>query len=107
MGITLSGKDAARVIIVSMTAQSSASTSIPSLFAPFFQEYDFARLDVQRSTSTIIERVLQFGNREEIRWLFSVYPRQQIADWILLWGSFVLPEPHLTFWKLVLDIPKE
>ena len=43
--------------------------------APFFQEYDLATLDVQRSANTIIERVLQYGNRAEIRWLFQAYPR--------------------------------
>ena len=82
-------------------------THIPDSLAPFFQEYDLSSLEVQRSAHTIIERVLQFGNREEIRWLFSVYPRQQITDWVQQWGSYALPEPHLTFWKLFLDVQGE
>ena len=43
----------------------------PGSLAPFFQEYDLAHLDLERSAATIIERTLQYGNREEIRWLFS------------------------------------
>ena len=82
------------------------STFIPSSLAPFFQEYDLAQLEVQRSAATIIERVLQYGNRAEIRWLFQVYPQERIADWVRIWGEDALPEPHLTFWKLVLD-PQE
>lgn len=78
--------------------------ALPISLAPFFQEYDLARLDVQRSASTIIERVLQYGSRAEIRWLFQVYPRQQVSDWVLQWGPYALPEPHLTFWKLVLEL---
>jgi hypothetical protein len=79
---------------------------IPPSLAPFFQEYDLAQLDVQRSVNTIIERVLQFGNRAEIRWLFSVYSRQQVAEWVRQWGQYALPEPHLTFWRLILNLPE-
>lgn len=77
---------------------------LPISLAPFFQEYDLARLDLERSASTIIERVLQYGNRAELRWLFSVYSSQQVASWVSRWGREALPEPHLTFWRLVLDL---
>lgn len=86
------------------SAHLTLSPSIPQSLAPFFQEYDLARLDIQRSAATIIERVLQFGNRAEIAWLFQTYSRAQVADWIRQWGYYALPEPHLTFWKLVLDV---
>lgn len=76
-------------------------SDIPASLAPFFQE-----CDLERSASTIIERVLQYGNRAEIRWLFSVYSRQQVTDWVLRWGRYALPEPHRTFWQLVLDLPE-
>jgi hypothetical protein len=90
--------------MVSDTHPQIEAPSIPPSLAPFFQEYDLARLDLQRSASTIIERVLQFGNRAEIRWLFQVYPREQMAAWVHHWGPQALPEPHLTFWRLVLDL---
>ena len=77
---------------------------IPASLAPFFQEYNLEQLDVERSANTIIERTLQFGDREEIRWLFSCYSRGRIRDWVKLWGQMALPEPHLTFWKLILDL---
>ena len=77
--------------------------AIPLTLAPFFQEYDLAQSDLERSQFTIIERVLQFGDRQEIRWLFSVYPRQVISAWVSRWGDEVLPEPHRTFWMLALS----
>lgn len=80
------------------------SPSIPASLAPFFQEYDLAQLDLERSRFTIIERVLQLGDRQEIRWLFTVYPKQEISDWVSCWGEEALPEPHRTFWKLVLSV---
>jgi hypothetical protein len=83
--------------------QYSQMSTIPASLAPFFQEYELEKLDVKRSANTIIERTLQYGNREEVRWLFSCYPYQQIRDWVKHWGSLALPEPHLTFWRLVLS----
>ena len=87
-----------------LPSTTSSASSIPLSLAPFFQEYDLASLDLERSAATIIERVLQFGNRAEIHWLFSVYPIQIVSDWVRQWGSYALPEPHLTFWRLVLDL---
>lgn len=77
---------------------------IPSSLAPFFQEYDFAALNPQKDSHTIIERVLQFGNRAEIRWLFETYPNEEIKQWVIKFGNEKLPQPHLTFWKVILDI---
>ena len=81
-------------------------TRIPQSLAPFFQEYHLENLDLENSAPTIIERVLQYGNRAEISWLFGVYHREKIKHWIRQWGEYALPEPHLTFWKLVLDLEK-
>jgi hypothetical protein len=80
-------------------------SDIPSSLAPFFQEYDFSKLDLDLSAGTIIERTLQYGNREEIRWLFQTYPKQRIRDWVERWGNIALSEPHRSFWALALDIP--
>jgi len=77
---------------------------IPKTLAPFFQEYPLAQLDPQRDSATIIERTLRFGTREELRWLFKSYSLEQIKEWVVLWGKFGLPEPHLSFWKLFLEI---
>ncbi|HJS17832.1 MAG TPA: hypothetical protein VJ785_03735 [Anaerolineales bacterium] len=78
--------------------------NIPLTLAPFFQEYDFASLNPQRDAGTIIERALRFGSRAELRWLFATYSRRQVKDWVMAWGRFALPEPHLAFWRLMLDI---
>lgn len=78
--------------------------AIPASLAPFFQEYSLEQLDIECSANTIIERTLRFGSREEICWLFSCYSRQRIRNWVMKWGYMALPEPHLTFWKLILDL---
>jgi hypothetical protein len=78
--------------------------SIPSTLAPFFQEYNLENLRIQQDASTIIERTLRFGTRSELHWLFSTYSLERVSVWVQQWGRFGLPEPHLSFWKLILDI---
>lgn len=80
------------------------SQPIPATLAPFFQEYDLAQLNPQKDAATIIERTLRFGTRTELQWLFAEFSRGQIQAWIQVWGKFALPEPHLSFWRLVLEI---
>jgi Family of unknown function (DUF6922) len=77
--------------------------SIPLSLKPFFQEYDVTKLSPESDSHTIIERVLQFGNRIEIKWLFSVYSQEQIVAWVRQFGDDKLPQPHRTFWKIILN----
>jgi hypothetical protein len=77
---------------------------IPLSLAPFFQEYNMATLDPQKDSHTIIERALQFGDRVEIKWLFTTYSHEQIRSWIQQFGKDKLPQPHRAFWQIVLDI---
>lgn len=77
---------------------------IPSTLAPFFQEYDITRLNPQKDSATVIERTLRYGSRAELRWLFAEFSREQIRSWVQQWGGFALPAPHLSFWRLVLEI---
>lgn len=78
--------------------------AVPSSLAPFFQEYNIADLIPERDSHTIIERVLQFGNRAEIKWLFSAYPETEVSDWVRTFGKDKLPQPHRAFWQIVFEI---
>jgi len=78
--------------------------SIPVTLAPFFQEYDLTRLNPKTDSATIIERTLRYGSRAELKWLFAEYSWAQIREWVRLWGTFALPAPHLSFWRLVLEV---
>ena len=77
---------------------------IPISLSPFFQEYNISTLTPENNSHTIIERVLQFGNRVELRWLFTVYSQEQITLWVKKFGKEKLPQPHRAFWQVILDI---
>jgi len=91
---------------MTLLSRSSSFTErgIPRSLAPFFQEYNLDDLDPDRAAATIIERTLRYGNRAELRWLFTRYPEAVIADWVRRWGRYGLPAPHLAFWKLLLHL---
>lgn len=78
--------------------------TIPASLTPFFQEYDITQLVPDKDSHIIIERVLQFGNRVEIKWLFTSYGRIQISTWVRQFGREKLPQLHRTFWQTVLEI---
>lgn len=82
-------------------------TVIPLSLKPFFQEYDIEKLNPEKDSFTIIERVLQFGNRKEIKWMFNLYSQEKILSWVNQYGNERLPQPHLNFWKIVLEISKK
>jgi hypothetical protein len=80
---------------------------IPASAAPFFQEYDFTRLDIGEHAELIIERILAYGNRAELRWLVQIYGWEKIRDWIAELGLYRLPLIRYNLWCLVFEAPKE
>lgn len=81
--------------------------AIPRSAAPFFQEYDFDSLDPHEDARLIIERVLAYGNRAELRWLVENYGWPLVKDWIAESGSRRLPWSRYRLWCVVFDIPPE
>lgn len=67
-----------------------------------FWDADPKRLDTEKNVRYIIERVLDFGNDEEIRWLFQRYPRVLLQD-ALSRPRGGLHEKSKALWSLVLQ----
>jgi hypothetical protein len=77
---------------------------IPKTIMPFFQEYNFAVLDLERDIELILERVLQNGNREEVRWLLHYYGNKRVKQWIAVTGSRRLSKRRYHLWCVLLDV---
>ena len=52
--------------------------SIPETTGPFFQEYNFEDLDPEGDRDLVIERLLAYGNREEVSRAFFRYGEERI-----------------------------
>jgi hypothetical protein len=83
----------------------TTAAGIPRSLSPCFQEYDIERLDPVRHGDLIIERVLAYGDRRELRWLFDCYGRERVIDWIQHLGARRLPWRRYNLWCVLFGLP--
>jgi hypothetical protein len=86
------------------TAQMTAA-GIPRGLAPCFKEYYLERLDPAQHAELVIERVLAYGDRRELRWLFDRYGRARISEWVQRLGARQLPWRRYNLWCVLLGLP--
>ncbi|GEM_PF-1032295 len=65
-----------------------------------FPEYDFDTMDLECHKSVIIERVLERGTWEQLRWLFVTYGEASVAEWVWRHGFWLLSRRSFALWRL-------
>jgi len=80
-------------------------TSLPDFPKPYFWEIDFTQLRLPRRQTYVIERVLEYGDDQAIRWLKATFSPETIAG--VVRHSRRISKNTANLWALVLDIPKE
>lgn len=73
--------------------------NIPSRRSLFW-DVNPATLDAQRHANYIIERILDYGTDEEVRWMYGAYPRDVILD--VINNSRALRPETRPLWKQLL-----
>jgi len=79
-------------------------TSIPGGLRPYFQEYDPEALDLERDANLIIQRTLEYGTWEEIRWLYGVYGASRLRSFVQERGERLLSAVTFNYWRRLLGI---
>jgi len=79
-------------------------SQIPPRLVPHFQEYDVAKLRARRDADLIIQRTLEFGTWDEIRWLFRTYGAGRIRRFIKERGERWLSRVTFNYWLKFLKI---
>jgi hypothetical protein len=69
-----------------------------------FPEYDFAEVGLISHRSVIIERILEKGSWNQVRWLFKAYGAEAVTRWVRKHGFRSLSKRSFALWKLALDI---
>ena len=77
---------------------------IPSGLWPHFQEYDAQRLDRDQDADLIIQRTLEHGTWEEIRWLVATYGVDHVRAFVRLRGERMLSRVTFNYWRKLLGI---
>ncbi len=77
---------------------------IPPGLRPYFQEYDLASLDIQQHADLIIQRTLEYGTWDEIRWLFKTYGMKRVRAFVRERGERWLSPVTFNYWRRLLEI---
>lgn len=64
-----------------------------------FWDVDPKKIDPDKHARYIIERILDFGETDEVRWMSEYYPRQSIQK--VIRESRVLHDKSKSLWRLV------
>ncbi len=81
-----------------------ADNHLPADTAWLFPEYDFETMDLKHHQGVIIERILERGTWEQVRWLFACYGEDQVTKWVRQHGFRLLTKRSFALWRLALDI---
>jgi len=79
---------------------------IPAGLKPHFQEYDPASLYLKRDANLVIQRTLEFGTWDEVRWLFRLYGKRRVGAYVRQYGERGLSPVVFNYWRKLLGIRK-
>ena len=82
-----------------------ALPELPVTTAWLFPEYDFAAIEPEAYADVIIERILERGTWDELRWLFARYGELRVREWVRGHGFRLLSKRSFALWRLALDVP--
>lgn len=77
---------------------------LPEDSAWLFPEYEFESIAIDTHRGVIIERILEKGSWEQLRWLFSTYSEETVAEWVRAHGFRLLSKRSFSLWRLTLGI---
>lgn len=79
-------------------------SQVPTTLQPYFQEYDLAALSLRRDANLIIQRTLEYGTWDELRWLFRVYSRRRVQRFLRQYGERWLNPATFNYWRKLLGV---
>jgi hypothetical protein len=87
-----------------MDTSVTSAAPIPVGLVPHFQEYDAATLDLQGDADLIMQRTLEYGTWEEVRWLFDVYDAPRVRQFVRQHGERWLSKVAFNYWRKLLRV---
>jgi len=82
------------------------SGEIPEEVYRRFPEYDRQRINVDDFKPMLIERILESGGRNEVRWLFSSFSKEDVIQFLQSTANRRISPVSLTFWCKYFDIAR-
>ena len=78
--------------------------TLPKFLEKYFWDVEFKEIDKTKNSRFVIERILEYGEKKAVQWLFKSYPLKQIKEAVSKARS--LSPRSLFFWVLLLNLNK-
>ena len=78
---------------------------IPNFLKNYFWDVDFSKLNKKDHSEFIIERILEYGDKKEIKWMKKEFKLSQIKN--VLQASRNLSRKSANFWQIILGLDKD
>lgn len=76
---------------------------LPRFLQKYFWDVDFSKLDKKNYPSFIIERILEYGDKRAIKWLFKYFKKFELKE--ALEKRRNISPLSANYWSLILNIP--
>lgn len=77
---------------------------LPSFLHPLLWEYRPESIDTDAHAQLVLERVLEYGSLEAVRWALVTYGPARIEQFLRHRGVRVLSRKTLSFWVVLLGL---
>lgn len=81
-----------------------AKIKVPSSFQWLFWSVNVKSLDIKKDKEYIITQILNYGTEKELKWLFRIYPEEEIKKVIRNPRRGVWFRKVLNFWTTIYNI---
>ena len=77
---------------------------LPDFLKEYFLDVDIEKINLEKASFFVTERLLEYGDSREIRWVFKVYGKKIIKKVIMI--SINISPKTGNFWADMLNVPK-
>lgn len=79
--------------------------NLPDSLKKYFWDVDFTELKPQGRQVYIIKRILEYGDRWAVKWMFKNFKKSEIKNALCNFRGY--SQKSANFWAFILDIPKK
>lgn len=83
----------------------------PTILIPdvrnLFWEYDKRTISWKKDKELILKKILHYGTWDAICWVRKNFGDDELREWIILHHGIGLDAKRLSYWQLILNIPKK
>ncbi|MFH1563304.1 MAG: hypothetical protein ABIF11_07825 [Nitrospirota bacterium] len=78
---------------------------LPKYLSKYFWDVEFEKIDLQKRRVYILRRILEYGDRQAVAWMWKNFKESEIKDALSNYRGY--SQKSANFWAVILNIKKE